>query len=164
MQPTDPVAKYPVVPAAYAEPKEPGNKFAAAQPQLHPHPRPVEPKPGSEPPAAPRALPPLLGAAPSIGGPLVLDEVLFSVERNYPLLRAIEQERGAARTVHSLGRERAVDLFELRQRYAFLAPLLDAEYGSATFMAVTRPAELELRVSATGLLMRDAIAGSRTKE
>jgi hypothetical protein len=58
--------------------------------------------------------------------------------------------------VHSLGRERPVDLFGLRQRYAFLAPLLDAQYGSATFVPVTRPAEFELRVSTTGLLIREA--------
>lgn len=88
----------------------------------------------------------------------------YELDRIAGRFRAIEQERGAARTVYSLGRERAVDLFDLRQRYAFLAPLLDAEYGSATFMTVTRPAELELRISATGLLMRDASAGSRTKE
>ena len=49
-----------------------------------------------------------------------------------------------------------MDLFGLRRRYAFLAPLLDAEYGSATFMPATRPIELELRVSTTGLLMREA--------
>src|SRR5205823_13539507 len=71
-------------------------------------------------------------------------------------LRAIEQERPAVRSVHPLGRERPVDLFGLRQRYKFLAPLLDAEYGSATFVPVTRPAELELRVSTSGLLIRDA--------
>jgi hypothetical protein len=47
-------------------------------------------------------------------------------------------------------------LFGLRRRYEFLAPLLDAEYGSATFIPVTRPAELELRVSTTGLLIREA--------
>lgn len=88
----------------------------------------------------------------------------YELDRIAGRFRAIEQERGAARTVHSLGRDRAVDLFSLRQRYAFLAPLLDAEYGSATFTQVTRPAELELRVSATGLLMRDADAGSRAKE
>ena len=88
----------------------------------------------------------------------------YELDRIAGRFRAIEQERGAARTVYSLGRERVVDLFELRQRYLFLAPLLDAEYGSATFMAVTRPAELELRVSSTGLLMRDANAGSRAKE
>jgi hypothetical protein len=32
---------------------------------------------------------------------------------------------------------------------------LDAEYGSATCVAVTRPGELELRVCATGLLLRE---------
>ena len=44
----------------------------------------------------------------------------------------IERERTANRTVYSLTPERSVDLFGLRQRYAFLSPLLDAEYGSGT--------------------------------
>jgi hypothetical protein len=69
---------------------------------------------------------------------------------------AIEQERSAVRTVYSLGQDKPVDLFGLRRRHAFLEVLLDAEYGSATFTPVTRPAELELRVSTTGLLIRDA--------
>ncbi len=68
--------------------------------------------------------------------------------------RDIGQERTAPRTVYSLGRDRDVDLFDLRTRYAFLAPLVDAEYGSATFVPVTGPSEVELRVSTTGLLMR----------
>ena len=80
----------------------------------------------------------------------------YELDRVAGRYRAIEQERSAVRTVHSLGRERPVDLFGLRQRYEFLAPLLDAEYGSATFVPVTRPAELELRVSTSGLLIRDA--------
>ena len=57
--------------------------------------------------------------------------------------------------VEILGQDKPMDLFGLRRRYAFLAPLLDAEYGSATFMPVAQPAELELRVSTTGLLMRE---------
>ena len=68
--------------------------------------------------------------------------------------RDLGQERTAPRTVFSLARDREVDLFELRNRYPFLAPLVDAEYGSATFVPVTHPAELELRVSTTGLLVR----------
>ena len=80
----------------------------------------------------------------------------YELDRVAGRYRAIEQERSAVRTVHSLGRERPVDLFGLRQRYKFLAPLLDAEYGSATFVPVTRPAELELRVSTSGLLIRYA--------
>jgi hypothetical protein len=51
-----------------------------------------------------------------------------------------------------------MDLFELRRRYTFLAPFLDAEYGSAAFVPVNEPAELELRVSTTGLLIRPAPA------
>lgn len=66
----------------------------------------------------------------------------------------IERERAAVRTVYSLAPERRIDLFGLRQRYTFLSPLLDAEYGSGTFVRVTEPAELEVRVSTTGLLIR----------
>jgi hypothetical protein len=70
--------------------------------------------------------------------------------------REIDQERRAPRTLYALGPERPVDLFDLRRRYVFLSPLLDAQYGSATFVPVTGRAELELRVSTTGLLMREA--------
>ncbi len=66
----------------------------------------------------------------------------------------LEQERAASRTVHTLGPERRVDLFALRTRYAFLAPLLDAEYGSGAFVRVTGPADFDVLVSTTGLLMR----------
>lgn len=75
--------------------------------------------------------------------------------------RDIGQERTAPRTVYALGRDREVDLFALRQRHAFLAPLVDAEYGSATFVPVTGPSRLELRVSTTGLLIRPVGESSR---
>jgi hypothetical protein len=65
------------------------------------------------------------------------------------------QERSRNRTVYSLVQDKPVDLFGIRRRYAFLAPLLDAEYGSGTFVPVTRPAEFEVRVSTTGLLIRE---------
>ena len=68
----------------------------------------------------------------------------------------IKDERSAPRTVHALGREKPLDLYALRRRYTFLAPVVDAEYGSATFVPVTRPAEFELLVSTTGLLIREA--------
>lgn len=67
----------------------------------------------------------------------------------------IEQERSGERSVYSLGQPRAVDLFDLRRRHTLLAPLLDAEYGSGTFVPVKKPAEFELRVSTTGLLIRE---------
>lgn len=66
----------------------------------------------------------------------------------------IEDEREMERTVHSLKSAKPVDLFELAQRYAFLAFLVDAEYGSATYIEVEEPARFEVRVSTTGLLVR----------
>jgi hypothetical protein len=84
----------------------------------------------------------------------------YEIDRVAGRYHAIKDERDAMRTVHALAREKPVDLYALGRRYAFLAPLLDAEYGSATFVPVTRPAELELRVSTTGLLIREA----RTKK
>jgi len=52
----------------------------------------------------------------------------------------IEDERTQERTVHALGAEKPTDLYDLIQRYSFLRLLVDAEYGSATFVPVTRPA------------------------
>ncbi|MGH8702947.1 MAG: hypothetical protein ACREVR_17470 [Burkholderiales bacterium] len=80
----------------------------------------------------------------------------YEIDRVAGRYHAIKDEREAARTVHALARDKPVDLYAVGRRYAFLAPVLDAEYGSATFVPVTRPAELELRVSTTGLLMREA--------
>lgn len=68
----------------------------------------------------------------------------------------IEQEKKMPRTVYSLAQARPVDLFSLRRRYAFLESVLDADYGSGTFVPVTKPAELEVRVSTSGLLIREA--------
>lgn len=80
----------------------------------------------------------------------------YELDRVAGRYHAIEQERAAARTLHALGQAKPVDLFALRRRHTLLAPLLDAEYGSATFVPVTQPAELELRISTTGLLIREA--------
>lgn len=67
----------------------------------------------------------------------------------------IEDERAAPRTVHALGAEKPADLFHLVRRYTFLSPLVDTQYGSATYIEVDRPARFEVRVSTTGLLIRD---------
>jgi len=84
----------------------------------------------------------------------------YELDRIAGRYRRIEDERSALRTVHALGAERPVDLFELRRRHAWLAPLFDAGYGSATFVPADHPAELEVRVSTTGLLIRELSRGS----
>lgn len=86
---------------------------------------------------------------------------LFGLHTAYELdrvggrYRDIEQERSAERTIHSLSENKLVNLFDLRERHTFLSPLMDAKYGSATFVPVIRPAELELKVTTTGLMMRE---------
>ncbi len=67
----------------------------------------------------------------------------------------IGDERSMPRTVHSLKTAKPRDLFLLAQRYTLLALLVDTEYGSATYVEVTRPARFEIRVSTTGLLARE---------
>ncbi|HXF95402.1 MAG TPA: hypothetical protein VNI61_04805 [Gemmatimonadales bacterium] len=66
----------------------------------------------------------------------------------------LAEERSGPRTVHSLARGKPVNAFDLARRYRILAPLVDAEYGSATFVEARQPAEFEVRVSTTGLLVR----------
>jgi len=94
---------------------------------------------------------------------------LFGLHTAYELdriggrYRDIEQERSAERTLQSLKQEKPVNLFELRQRHTSLAILVDAKYGSATFIPVTEPAELELRVSTTGLLLREITSTNKIK-
>jgi hypothetical protein len=83
----------------------------------------------------------------------------YELDRVGGRYHTIDQEKSAPRTIHSLARDKPVDLFSLRRRHEILRPLIDAQYGSATFVPVNEPAELEVRVSTTGLLMRKVQPG-----
>ena len=67
----------------------------------------------------------------------------------------LEAERTLPRTVHSLKADKPFDLFDLARRHVWLRFLVDTEYGSATYIEVRRPARFEVRVSTTGLLVRE---------
>jgi hypothetical protein len=71
----------------------------------------------------------------------------------------LEDERHEPRTVHSLVEAAPLDAFALRREHELLAPLVDASYGSATFTSADRPTTLEVRVSTTGLLVREQPPG-----
>lgn len=79
---------------------------------------------------------------------------VYELDRVSGRYHDLAQEQQQPRTVLSLAPARGVDLFNLRQRYTLLSPLLDAEYGSATFAAADSPTQYEVRVSTTGLLIR----------
>jgi hypothetical protein len=84
----------------------------------------------------------------------------FGLHTSYELDRVagrytkVEDEKTKARTVFSLSQKKLVDMFALCRRFPLLKPLLDAEYGSATFIGADKAAEFEVRVSTTGLLIR----------
>ena len=66
----------------------------------------------------------------------------------------VEDEQSLRRTVYPLAEEKSMNMYDLRSRFPVFGPLVDTEYGSATFIAVEDWAEFEVRVSTTGLLIR----------
>lgn len=85
----------------------------------------------------------------------------YQLDRVTGRYQAIERERAAPRSVHPLADDTWVSLFRLRRQLEWLNPVLDAEYGSATFTPVNRPEELEVRVTPGGLLIREIAPGAK---
>ena len=67
----------------------------------------------------------------------------------------MKDDQASLQLVITIGTDKPVHIFTLRQRFAALAAPEDAHYGSASSVPVTQPMELEVRVSATGLLIRE---------
>src|SRR5437870_13272630 len=71
----------------------------------------------------------------------------YELDRVAGRYNAVADERARPHTAYELARSKPVDLFFIARR-RLLGPLLDAEYGSAAFIAANRPAQYEVRVSA----------------
>jgi len=84
----------------------------------------------------------------------VLAGITYELDRVAGRYTRLEDEQSKPRTVFHLSQEKRINLFRLRQKYALLRPLLDAEYGSGTFIAADKEGEFEIRVSTSGLLIR----------
>jgi hypothetical protein len=68
---------------------------------------------------------------------------------------SMRDEKEKTRTTHTLeGEMMPWDLFFLRTRYAFLAPLLDAKYGSAAFAPMDGAGTVRIMVTTSGLIAR----------
>ena len=79
---------------------------------------------------------------------------LYELDRVAGRYSNVSDEQTNPRTVYSLAQQKPFDMFELRQKYPMLEQLVDAEYGSATFISANRPSVFEIRVSTSGLLIR----------
>src|SRR5947207_9895968 len=80
---------------------------------------------------------------------------VYELDRVAGRYNSIADERARPPPAYELARSKPVDLFFIARR-RLPGPLVDAEYGSATFVAASRPATFEVRVSTTGLLARPA--------
>jgi len=101
-----------------------------------------------------------------IGNLLGLHTV-YELDRIAGRYRVLGDEQTRERTVYSLAAEKPFDAFDLARRFWVLRPFVDAEYGSATFIAATPRGRgggggggggtYEVRVSTTGLLVRQVV-------
>lgn len=78
----------------------------------------------------------------------------YELDRVSGRYASLEDEQANERTVFSLARDKPIDMFGLRRRFPALRPLVDAEYGSATFIPAHHPVEYRVLVSTSGLLIR----------
>src|SRR5881628_3781252 len=78
---------------------------------------------------------------------------VYELDRVAGRYNSIADERARPHTAYELARSKPIDLFFIARR-RLLGPLVDAEYGSATFVAATQAQTFEVRVSTTGLLAR----------
>lgn len=68
--------------------------------------------------------------------------------------RSLEDERSRERTVYALSEQDGMDLFRAAESVPGLSRLVDAVYGSASFVPADRAGTFEVRVSTSGLLIR----------
>ena len=86
----------------------------------------------------------------------------YELDRVAGRYNEVSDERVRPHTAYALAQPAPIDLFSIARR-RLLGPLVDAEYGSAAFVTGTRPAQYEVRVSTTGLLMRPVLHTSPAK-
>jgi hypothetical protein len=78
----------------------------------------------------------------------------YRLERISGRYRDIDQERKAPRSVHPLGDEQGIDLWEFAQARPHWLPFVDAIYGSAAYLPMADGAHYEVRLAQSGLVAR----------
>jgi len=83
-------------------------------------------------------------------------DTLYRMERLSGRYSSIDEERSQPRSVHSLAENPGLDVWDLGQRYGKWLRLVDASYGSATYLPMADGAIFTLHISQSGLLARPA--------
>lgn len=87
-----------------------------------------------------------------LGNLLGLD-ARFRLERIGARYRDLERERAVPSTVYGLAEDTGLDLWSLGQRWDWL-PLVDASYGSATYLPMRDRARFTVTATQSGLIAR----------
>ncbi|PZN32932.1 MAG: hypothetical protein DIU71_06290 [Proteobacteria bacterium] len=85
----------------------------------------------------------------------------YRLERVSGRYRDIEQERRDERTVYSLSDNPGIDLWLLSSRYPRWLPMVDAVYGSATYLPMADGARYQILMTQSGLIARPANAAAQ---
>lgn len=78
----------------------------------------------------------------------------FRLERLSGRYTAAEDERQRLRTAHHLASNRGLDVWRVAERYPGWMPLVDASYGSATYLPMADGARYTISLSQSGLIAR----------
>lgn len=78
----------------------------------------------------------------------------YRLERVSGRYRDIEQERHDERTVYGLSENPGVDLWRMSTQYPKWLPIVDAVYGSATYMPMADGARYQVSITQSGLIAR----------
>lgn len=81
-------------------------------------------------------------------------DTAFQLDRITGRYRDVQQERQLPHTVHSLYRQQGVDIWRLVREHQSWIPLVDAIYGSATYMPMVDRAEYAVTITTSGLIAR----------
>lgn len=85
---------------------------------------------------------------------LVGFDAQYRLERLSGRYAAVEDEASRPRTVHGLSVDRGLDVWSLAQRYQDWLPLVDARYGSATYLPMADGARFSVSLTQSGLIAR----------
>jgi hypothetical protein len=79
---------------------------------------------------------------------------LYKLDRIGGRYASIEDEQSKPRSLFALDDGIGPDLYELRKRWSWLSPLVDAQYGSAAFVPADSETAFALALGPSGLIIR----------
>lgn len=86
---------------------------------------------------------------------------IYRLERLSGRYADVAREQSAPRTVHALGDDSALDIWNIARRFPALMPGVDAYYGTATYVPMSDGARYEVSLSRDALIARPANEAAR---